>query len=100
MACSNFCSSKELDELEAGIGYVSRAEERAQYHAIQKAQAIYEAHAQASITQPPPSHHDIEQLQQYASASPEAALLGVAFAVSMLVEAIATTWTAHKASEM
>lgn len=48
MACSNFCSTEDLGQLNYSLGYVSRADERAEYQRIQKAEAQHEAKVAAS----------------------------------------------------
>ena len=123
MACSNFCSRKDLEDLEARIGYVSRAEERSQYRAIQKAQRMHEVAMEAATAGADVSGSTIEQkmhqiAMETATTGPDvcegtietnlfAAVLagivaakGVTVWATELAAAISTTWSARKASRM
>jgi hypothetical protein len=95
MGCSNFCTPRDLDELNY-YTLDTTLEQQHLYQQMQKADAMLEVSREASTMQPP----DATALQQLASTSPEAAVLAVAIVVNALFEAISTTIAAHRASEM
>ena len=102
MACCNFCNSRDFDQLNYSLGYVSRADEEREFKAIEKAERIHEVSVQASTSEGARwmEAPNAVELQRMASASPEAALLGVALALYTLLEALSTTNEADRASKM
>lgn len=48
MGCSNFCATRNLDQLNYYLGYITRAEQEREYQAMQRAEARGEVARRAS----------------------------------------------------